>query len=263
MKTCYHHTSFDTLKKIITNNGLTFRASRYSNYENKEYTWIKDKAYKVVKEICQEQAQPFDNDLMEFNPYIICFCEEGFSKYMWSNYADKNQGIQIEVNSDILLKYSLQNQNPDAFVKCAYLSEKERENNEHIKSAITKIYNTYQVSSNLQDDLLICASCIKQDIYRSEKEYRYMIPHYNQISISRIKNNEVVFSEEYEDEQYIQSLHGKKYYYINFPKEALVSINLGFDANKDRLETIRQHLINNDYNIGNISIKQIEEKLLK
>ena len=52
-------------------------------------------------------------------------------------------------------------------------------------------------------------------------------------------------------------------YYINFPKEALVSINLGFDANKDRLETIRQHLINNDYNIGNISIKQIEEKLLK
>ena len=142
MKTCYHHTSFDTLKKIITNNGLTFRASRYSNYENKEYTWIKDKAYKVVKEICQEQAQPFDNDLMEFNPYIICFCEEGFSKYMWSNYADKNQGIQIEVNSDILLKYSLQNQNPDAFVKCAYLSEKERENNEHIKSAITKIYNT-------------------------------------------------------------------------------------------------------------------------
>lgn len=27
-----------------------------------------------------------------------------------------------------------------------------------------------------------------------------MIPHYNQISISRIKNNEVVFSEEYEDE---------------------------------------------------------------
>lgn len=72
MKTCYHHTSFDTLKKIITNNGLTFRASRYSNYENKEYTWIKDKAYKVVKEICQEQAQPFDNDLMEFNPYIIC-----------------------------------------------------------------------------------------------------------------------------------------------------------------------------------------------
>ena len=27
MKTCYHHTSFDTLKKIITNNGLTFRAS--------------------------------------------------------------------------------------------------------------------------------------------------------------------------------------------------------------------------------------------
>lgn len=90
-----------------------------------------------------------------------------------------------------------------------------------------------------------------------------MIPHYNQISISRIKNNEVVFSEEYEDEQDIQFLHGKKYYYINFPKEALVSINLGFDANKDRLETIRQHLINNDYNIGNISIKQIEEKLLK
>ena len=41
---------------------------------------------------------------MEFNPYIICFCEEGFSKYMWSNYADKNQGIQIEVNSDILFK---------------------------------------------------------------------------------------------------------------------------------------------------------------
>lgn len=57
---------------------MTFRASRYSNYENEEYTWIKDKAYKVVKEICQEQAQPFDDDLMEFNPYIICFVRKVF-----------------------------------------------------------------------------------------------------------------------------------------------------------------------------------------
>lgn len=52
MKTLYYHTSFDAFKSIVTHKGLCFRASRYSNYTNGEYEWIKDKAYTAVKEMC-------------------------------------------------------------------------------------------------------------------------------------------------------------------------------------------------------------------
>lgn len=42
MESIYHHTSFNVLKSIVTDTGLNFRASKYSNYINGEYEWIKD-----------------------------------------------------------------------------------------------------------------------------------------------------------------------------------------------------------------------------
>lgn len=60
-KTLYHYTSFNAFKSIVTHKGLNFRASRYSNYENEEYEWIKNKAYIAVKEMCQEQGVSFED----------------------------------------------------------------------------------------------------------------------------------------------------------------------------------------------------------
>ena len=37
MESIYHHTSFNVLKSIVTDTGLNFRASKYSNYINGEY----------------------------------------------------------------------------------------------------------------------------------------------------------------------------------------------------------------------------------
>lgn len=76
---------------------MNFRASKYSNYTNGEYEWIKDEANVAIKEICKEQSEPFDDDPMNFNPYVICFCEENLSRKMLSNYANNGDGVQIGV----------------------------------------------------------------------------------------------------------------------------------------------------------------------
>ena len=61
MESIYHHTSFNVLKSIVTDTGLNFRASKYSNYINGEYEWIKDKANVAIQEMCEEQGEPFDS----------------------------------------------------------------------------------------------------------------------------------------------------------------------------------------------------------
>ena len=113
MKSIYHHTSFKVLKSIVTDTGLNFRASKYSNYTNGEYEWIKDKANAVIQEMCKEQSKPFDTDPMKFNPYIICFFFENLSREMWLNYVDSGNGIQIGVNTDIISSFSLKERDPD------------------------------------------------------------------------------------------------------------------------------------------------------
>lgn len=262
MKTLYHHTTFDAFESIVTYKGLNFRASRYSNYTNGEYEWIKNKAYTAVKEMCWEQGVSFENDPLDFNPYIICFCEEGFSKKMWNKYANEGYGIQIGVDADMLLGYSLPDQNPDVFVKCAYISEKQSEDNTSVKWAINQIYDGYKAESDFQDDLLLCASCIKQKEFEYEKEYRYMIPCYNEIHASLDKNGEVVFSEEMENNQNVEVIGDRKYRYECFPKEALVSVRLGYLMKDEQLEKVRQYLINSGYDIERICIERIEENLL-
>ena len=71
MESIYHHTSFNVLKSIVTDTGLNFRASKYSNYINGEYEWIKDKA---IQEMCEEQGEPFDSDPKEHNPDVFSMC---------------------------------------------------------------------------------------------------------------------------------------------------------------------------------------------
>ena len=71
MESIYHHTSFNVLKSIVTDTGLNFRASKYSNYLNGEYEWIKDKANVAIQEMCEEQGEPFDSDPKEHNPEVL------------------------------------------------------------------------------------------------------------------------------------------------------------------------------------------------
>lgn len=74
MESIYHHTSFNVLKSIVTDTGLNFRASKYSNYINGEYEWIKDKANVAIQEMCEEQGEPFDSDPKEHNPDVFSMC---------------------------------------------------------------------------------------------------------------------------------------------------------------------------------------------
>ena len=216
----------------------------------------------AVKEICQEQKGTFDDDSMSFNPYIICFCKEGLSEKMWSNYAEENRGIQISVDADMLLKHSMSDHNPDVFVKCAYITEEESENNACVKSAINHIYAEYKIESDFQDDLQVCASCIKQKKFEYEKEYRYMIPHYNEFHVSLDKNGKAVFSEENENNKNIEVNGNQKYCHKYFPKEALVNVKLGYFTTDEQQEKVRQYLIDSGYDIGRICVEKVKKENL-
>ena len=64
MESIYHHTSFNVLKSIVTDTGLNFRASKYSNYINGEYEWIKDKANVAIQEMCEEQIRSLSGSIL-------------------------------------------------------------------------------------------------------------------------------------------------------------------------------------------------------
>lgn len=262
MESIYHHTSFKVLKSIVTNTGLNFRASKYSNYTNGEYEWIKDKANAAIQNMCEELDEPFDGDPMAFSPYIICFCGENLSRKMWLNYADSGKGIQIGVNADIVLGCSLKDRDPDVFARCVYMAEEECEDEERVKAAIECVYDECEFESdNYQDDLSVCASCLKQEEYKYEKEYRYMIPNYDIISFEMDAKG-AVSEQEKENPENIKADGTRKYIYRTFPKAALASVALGHLTTDEQMEEVRRYLDYCGYDIGRIRIKRLEEKEL-
>lgn len=262
MESIYHHTSFNALKSIVTDTGLNFRASKYSNYTNGEYEWIKDKANVAIQEMCEELGEPFDSDPMEFNPYIICFCKENLSRKMWLNYADRGNGVQIGINKDIVSNSSLKERNPDVFVPCVYMAKEESEDKVCVKAAIKHIYDECKFESdNYQDDLSVSASCLKQEEFEYEKEYRYMIPKYDHTIISKDEKGEVL-EQEIENLENVEIDGIKKYTYQLFPKEALVSVVLGYSTTDEQLEEVRRYLDDCGYDLGKIRPGRVEEKEL-
>ena len=268
MEQIYHHTIFDVLKKIVQKEGLKFRASRYSNYGD-EYDWIKDKTDCVIQEILSISSQDYKNNVMGYAPYLICFCKENLSKKMWYDYADKNEGIQLGLDKSLCIETSLPDKDPAAFIECIYMAEDEVKDKEMLKSAIDELYSHYRVRSKIQDDLQVCISFIKQKMYEFEREYRYMIPHYHELSISQNRKGDIISTEgeDFNDKEFngygIEIIGDKIYCYQAFPKEALKSITLGYKTTDEQLEDVRKHLKKCGYNLEQISIRKVEEDELK
>ena len=264
----YHHTSFDVLKRIVNKEGLKFRASRFSNYGD-EYNWIKGKADCAIQEMLNISSQDYEDNVMGYTPYLICFCKENLSKKMWNDYADKNEGIQLGLDKSLCIETSLPDKDPAAFIECIYMTEDEVNDEEMLKSAIDDLYNHYRVRSKIQDDLQVCISFIKQKMYEFEREYRYMIPHYHTLSMSQNEKGDIIYieREDLKDKKFngygIEIIGDKKYCYQVFPKEALKSITLGYKTTDKQLEDVRKHLKECGYNFGQISIRKVEEDELK
>lgn len=264
----YHHTTFDVLKKIVQKEGLEFRASRYSNYGD-EYDWIKEKADCVVQEICKEKNIDYEKNSMEYVHYIICFCKEHLLKRMWDRYAGYGEGIQIGIDISICYNKSLSDENPDTFNECVYMTDEEVSDMERLKTVIQEIDERSLVETDKkQDDWQINVSFIKQKKYEYEKEYRYMIPYYYASIFSLDNNNlkedkSVDFDSKIFNRDDIRIDEDKRYCYLSFPKEALKSIILGYKTTDEQLKEVRKYLEDCGYNLGQISIRKVEEAELK
>lgn len=251
----YHYTKSEVLKKITIKDGIILKSTRYDRHGNGEYSWIKEKADLAIKEICKEKGKPYDEDPLQFVPFTISLCCNGYLKNMWENYAEGCQGVQLLLDFERIEKLALSDHNPNVFIPCHYMNVED-----DVKAALIDMYNKhYKPESNdLQSDLTECSACLKQMQYKKEDEYRFLIPHYNKLSASYNDGN--IHIEEKENEEGLSDCNDELTYMQYFPKDVLLGVVVGHLITDEKMEELKQHLLLNGYESVANTIKRIDEK---
>ena len=109
MEKVYHYTkiksaNINILESIIREDAIHLRAAFFRKYLKEDYLWIKNYSKEVVKEICEERKWQYDEDDLTIKPYLISFCLDSNSSYMWDNYADNGKGMKLIFDKRLLLK---------------------------------------------------------------------------------------------------------------------------------------------------------------
>ncbi len=247
----FHYTKLDALEKIVNPEELLFWASRYTNYDNGDCVWAENISKEVIKEILHVDEFP---ETLTLRPFIICFCKNGHSSYMWEHYADNHQGIQfvfdakeIQIVAD---KYydGKYHDNPDVLMDCIYVNN-DKENikaiSKEIKESIDCLYDkmSWQTIGDKDGDLLVCQCWLKQLEYRDEEEVRYLIPKHDIMHVHCDgRQGKPVFKDkqDYGD----VSVNDKHYCYVHFPHAALKGIRFGTNVKDDDREKAIANLEN-------------------
>lgn len=257
MDLVYHYTKDYVLEKIITKETVNFKSTRYDKFGNGEYSWIKDRADIAIKEICENNQVPYDEEPLSLVPFTISFCRHKSLRYMWENYADNFNGIQLIFNFMKIQNFALRSCNPNVFMPCHYMESKD-----DIKEVLNDMYNKYYMPKStlegLQFDLMECSACLKQIEYKDENEYRFLYPHHNVLSASYNGIN-VSFTEN-ETNEGLSKLENEWTKMVLFPKDFLEGIVVGHCMTDERLNSIKQYLKFNGYNNIADNIKRIKEE---
>lgn len=227
----YHYTSFDSIKSMLTNEGINIRAYHYSKYGDDDYKWTKDIVTPVIEEICAEKGWYFDLE-DPVDPFLISFCKCENSDYMWNHFDRDPSGVALILDRALIAKHANKDLNPDAFMDCIYT-----DNKDEMKSFLIGFgWNTYIVETidDQQSDLKDISTFIIKPEFREEIECRYVIPHRKITSFS----SDGDFSEE--------EIGKMDYREVVFPKEAIVGITIGPQSDVEP-EEILEILKQNDY----------------
>ncbi len=261
MKSIYHYTKIDSLKQIVKNGDLNFRASRYTDIGNGEFEWIRSEVEIAIRQICDDVNVIYESNQLKLIPYIISFCMQPCSEYMWKNYAGYD-GVQIELDES-KIKNIAENKkkNPDVFMKCLYISDKEKDDLYNLIKLLDNLYGNYAPKcDDLQSDLLECAACLKQEVYRKEDEYRYMIPNYEKIVFlySPDSDSTPYKQRTKENEENVKRESGKKYIYRAFPQETLLGVTFGPEVGDDVIKDVYHLLKDKGFDVSRISFKKLK-----
>ena len=136
MKGFYHYTSIGSLLKIVLPDRIDFIATYYKQHGKDDYCWIRERGKRIVKELCEEHNWKYDSGYLAYNPYIICFCNNGNSYHMWNEF--KGTGTQAMISINPYLFWNCISINKlESLVPCKYVSYSATDN--EIKNVILDI----------------------------------------------------------------------------------------------------------------------------
>ena len=240
MESVYHYTSIcndfePVLSSILHPDWIDLRATYYLKFNKDDYLWVKNHKDNIIKELCEEKGLDYEEDSFDFKPYIISFCTNGRSDYMWDKYANNQHGVMLEFNQDVL-RETHHNElfgkpgtvELDCFCPCLYVDEKGGEPDlSEIRSSllgsVEKIDECGIGKWTFQEKLGLAMNAVKKrDPYSKEEEWRY-ITLYPVASVAQYNPDSVDLCDISEPD----APPSEWYKHILFPKEALVGITVG------------------------------------
>jgi hypothetical protein len=246
MEKLYHYTiiknaNVSILESIIRDDAIHLHAAFFRKYFKEDYQWIKNYSKEVVKEICEGKKWQYDEDDLTIKPYLISFCLDSNSSYMWTNYADYGKGMKLIFDKKFLLNCS--HGIPDGHgnyydaletaLPCIYIDDKR-----NLKQQLLDNINHPNLKPwDYFDRLKFLVASIKQSKpYKEEQEFRFI--HLDSKVGTFFYNEGNPYYQDDEgpiiaDEMWVDIL---------FPKEMLLGIELGNNATNDDLQYVRKHI---------------------
>lgn len=239
----YHHTKYKNLKKIIKQEGLSFRGSYYKEFSDKDYKWTKEFVSPIIENICDSCSVEYDEE-SSFCPIVICFGKSSNSDYMWSKYADKYSGVQLILNSNKIKEYAINKL--DYYNSCRYLDDKE----EVEKFLETENVYPIECKNDYQYNLEAISVLIKSPEFTVEEEFRYVHAYSKLISVNYDRYLSIG------DNAFENCIptDGDSERFVCFPKETLIGIKIGYKSS-DKLDEIKQLLLEEGYDLSKLKVE--------
>ena len=237
MKGLCHYTSIDSLLEIISSDEVNIIATYYKQYGKDDYSWIRERGKRIVKELCVEHNWKYDPGDLAYNPYIISFCTNANSYYMWNKF--KGEGTEAMISLDpCLFLNSISIYRLESLVPCKYVSPNATD--VEIKNAVLDIISNECFENLEKGELLKLAIMgVMQGKFWDEEEIRYvkLCSLYARVNPAN-DGPQVIKCEDIEQDNFIR---------IPFPKGIINSVCLRNDISDEDYEDVLNHIVKCGY----------------
>lgn len=268
----YHYTSDDSADKILTSNGVDFRATNINDFSDKTegkafgqiyisalerllYEKVIDfEAYNILSSVKPMETHPFYVEnrklgcmvmkVKEYDTHVLCFTTDGNSRYMENNYirGDGHQGCVIKVRNGAFTECcgGLQKNSKRFVIKVMYGKEAAYNIYSYIKSIlacgdITEDNMNKFVKPLIEMYLHRVMYCVKLEKYRQEKEVRI-------ITFTPKEDEKAECGKE-------NSTVGKSYKHIELRKNSCLGVRVTGDFSNDNRSGVLNRLKERKYRL--------------
>lgn len=259
MSCVYHYTKYDVLKNIAKADCVDLIATYYKKYRDDDYEWLRNDASAVVSKICQDNGWDYDAEMLALKPFITCFCTNPNSRYMWEHYGDKDAGVKLILDKELMSRVAHcygqdengQKQNIgglECMLPCTYIERASDAEATLIKCMQENHFDNGKWSCYEKLALLL-ASLKMANPYKNEEEYRYMCLYPVAFTMSYAEGDAPTLNDDV--------IPSSNYLHLFNPKELLLGVELGRNTTKEDLDKAVNHLVENGYLIESVIDKTI------